>query len=228
MFTTVSGQKPATNFKPQSNQAVNPFARALAETEKHSPDSPLKDGNINPFSEALAKTGGGFADSSFNQFDPKYLEKQQKEAEEKARLEALRKKRHDEINPVDRTQLFDARRKQELKEIEKIRQELKLLAKDIVKFNKEVDITLMGEVPDAGMEGKYHKNFFQQLRALIMLLRQRVKSARTWATQLRQKAAKKKKRKGAAGIMIDGAAHEQTKSVYDMMHHERSNAYSGS
>ncbi len=227
MFTTVSGQKPATNSSPQSNQAVNPFARALAETEKHSPDSNSPHSAINPFSEALARTGGGYADSPVTQFDPKFIEKQKKEAEDTARLEALRKKRHDEINPVDRTQLFDARRKQELKEIEKIRQELKMLSHDIVKFNKEVDITLFGSVADAGQEGSYHKNFFQQLRAIILLLRQRVKSAQTWATQMQQKQAKKKRRKGSAGIMIDGASHEQTKSVYDMMHHERSNAYGG-
>ncbi len=228
MFTTVSGQKPAATVNPQGNQAVNPFARALAETEKHATDARPNQPASNPFSDALARTGGSFADTKFNQFDPKYLEKQQKEVEEKARLEALRKKRHDEINPVDRTQLFDARRKNELKEIEKIRHELKMLARDIVKFNKEVDITLFGQVADAGQEGTYHKNFYQQLRAVILMLRQSVKSAQTWATQLRQKQAKKKKRKGSAGIMIDGASHEQTKSVYDMMHHERSNAYGGS
>ncbi len=58
-----------------------------------------------------------------------------------------------------------------------------------------------------------------------MLLRKRVHSARTWATQMH---AKKRKKRGAGLMSLEGkGGHEKTKTIYDMMHHEVSNARSG-
>ncbi len=221
------GQKTNSSSSLKAHQAANPFARALAESEKLSQDS-FKDDfkDSNPFGQALARTGSSFPDAHSG-FDPYLIERQQKEAAEKAKLETLRKKRHDEVNPVDKTQIFDARRKKERQEIEQIRQELKFLNKDVAKLYKEIDITLMGAVSDPGLEGIGIRSYYHQLRAFILLLRQQVKSATSWATQIQSKNNKKARRKGAAGIAVEGRNHEQTKSVYDMMHHERSNAYSG-
>lgn len=205
---------------------VNPFARALAEAEKPRGAMPTDSSQqLNPFSEALARTGGKFADN--DQFDQqKWQEQQQRDLEKKQKKEALRKKLHDQVNPVDMKAVYDAREKEVKKEIEALRQELKMLVRDVAKFEKEVELAVMAEVAEPGLTGKYYLNFFRNLRSFIILLRQKIKSARTWSSQFQAKQKKKKKR-GSAGLRIDGAAHEQTKTVFDMMHHERSTVYSG-
>ncbi len=208
--------------KNASVASQNPFARALAEAEKQaSENNGQTKGNLEPGFPSLDNFGnlGQFGGNQLNQ-EQLLLEQQ-----EKAKKERLRRHLHEQINPVDTTKVFDARQKQVKEEIDKLRIELKALSMEVAAFHKEIEITLMTEVgSQPGMEGKYYLNFFQQLRAFIMLLRQKIRSARTWASTAGQK---KKKKMVAAGIMIDGSAHEQTKSVYDMMHHERSNAYGG-
>lgn len=206
--------------------ATNPLAQALAETEREKRYSSQPHSNTNPFSEALARTGsnpGAFTDLYQN--SP--LLNQQQEQQEliaQQKKEALRKKLHDRVNPVDTTDVFSAREKQVRQEIEQIRQELKLLAKDFQKFYKNVDLTLASQQIAPGIEGKYYLNFFHQLKSFIMLLRQKLNSANTWATQLQAKGKKKQQKQG---LMIGGAGHEKTSTIQDMMHHERSSQYSG-
>jgi hypothetical protein len=210
-----------------TRSAVNPFARALAETEQSAYNKPQdpQGGVQSPFSEALTKTGGNFSDLS-NNVSPDFLQHQQDEMLKQKQREALRKKLHDQVNPVDSTALFDAREREVKKQIDSLRQELKLLARDVTKFEKEVELTLMTEVVDPGQQGVYFINFFHQLRSLIMLLRQKVKSASTW---LKASKGKQKKKKGAQpGMVIGGLDHEKTSTVQDMMHHERSSSYGGS
>ncbi len=203
---------------------VNPFAQALADSEREksfagsTPPSPH-----NPFSEALSKTGGSFSDFGSNQMD---MADQQRLMEEQRKKEMLHKKLHDQVNPVDTRDIFNARERQTKQEIEQIRKELSMLSREVVAFHKEVEITLMTQTVDPGTEGIGYKNFFHQLRALIMLLRQKIHSAHTWATQLNGKKAKKKSKSGP-GLNIAGEAHEKTSTVQDMMHHERSSQYSG-
>lgn len=189
---------------------INPFARALAETEKNSSNSSIKNNDQGDLNNPFGTT-----------YDAKKIQAEQQK--ERRKLE-LRRRLHEQVNPVDSTKLFDARHKQVKEEIEKLKAELKALAVDVVKFNKEIELTLMTEIGDPGQEGKYYISFFQKLRAFIMLLRQRIKSARTWASQFK---SKKKKRKVSAGVVIEGSGAEKTGSVYDMMHHERSNAFGG-
>ncbi len=214
-----------TTGKSSSVASQNPFARALAEAEKLASQNNGQSGS---------KSEPGFPGfpsmdglNSLNQFGGSQFDQEAliAEQQEKAKKERLRRQLHDQINPVDSTRIFDARQKQVKEEIDKLRHELKALSQEVSAFHKEIELTLMTEVGShPGMDGKYYLNFFQQLRAFIMLLRQKIKSARTWASAAGQK---KKKKMVGAGIVIDGAAHEQTKSVYDMMHHERSNAYGG-
>ncbi len=206
----------------------NPFARALAETEKSAYDSPdsTKLTDKNPFSDALAKAGG-----SFNPWDAQgqnpmaWQEQQRQQMIEQQKREMLRKKLHDQINPVEQRDVFSAREKQVKQEIEKLRADLKLLVREVSSFHKEVELTLMTETVNPGQEGKYYLNFFQQLRALIALLRQKVRSARTWATQI---SAKNKKKKQKGPLSFEGKkGHSETSTIYEMMHHEVSNARSG-
>jgi hypothetical protein len=203
---------------------VNPFAQALAdsEREKSFPSNGIANPS-NPFSEALSKTGGSFSDFGSPQMD---MAEQQRLMEEQRKKEMLHKKLHDQVNPVDTTDIFNAREQRTKQEIEQIRKELRLLSQEINAFHKEIEITLMTETVSPGQEGTGYKSFFQQLRAFIILLRQKIGNARTWATQLNGKKAKKKSKSGP-GLNIAGAGHEKTSTIQDMMHHERSSQYSG-
>lgn len=212
----------ASPAKPKKG-AVNPFARALAETEQSTYSQQTQPDNKSPFSDALARTGGQFGDLS-NNVSPDFLKQQQEQLKKEQQREALRKKLHDQVNPVDTTALFDAREREVKKQIDQLRHELKLLVKDVAKFEKEVEVTLMTEVASPGQTGTYFINFFHQLRSFIMLLRQKVKSASTW---LKTSNSKKKKKGKQPGLQIGGLSHEKTSTVQDMMHHERSSTYGG-
>lgn len=207
-----------TSSKSQSKAAANPFARALAETERHAYSDNKPNQKLNPLSEAMAKTGGGFDDDQNTQ---QLLEEQRKDIEQKREQEQLRKKLHDQVSPVDQIDIFNAQEKIVKQEIKQLRQDLIDLAKDLSSF--EVDTTLMTEVVDPGQGGEYYISFFQKLREYILLIRQRIQSARTWARQMHLKAKKRKARK-RGGLDFSG---NEAKSVHDTMHHERSNAYSG-
>lgn len=225
--------------KPQPQQAaVNPFARALAETE-HSLNTPQPTNPSNPFSEALARTGGRMDDSfgqggadatagAPNQPSEDELKRQQEEMERQRKKDALRKKLHDQVNPIDMKDVFDSREKRVKEELEKTRQELKALAQEIAGLRMDLDIEVNKRVVEPGQEGTYYVSFFQQLRAFIILLKKRVQSARTWMQQASAKKAKKKQ-KGSKkpGMEFSGQSHEQGKTAFDMMHHERSSSYSG-
>jgi hypothetical protein len=222
-----------SNQNKAQTPAVNPFAKALAEMENHAYGPQTNQNNnseSNILSNALAKTGnsafnnqldsvntpGNFQNNSiFEQ------QRQQQELKEKQKKEALRKKLHDQVNPIDQIKVYEAQELKVKKEIEEIRDQLKLLILDVKKFHKEVEVTLMTEIAEPGREGKYYVSFFQQLRSLIMLMRQRVQSARTWAQQSQSYNKKKKKKKGPGAMF--GA--QETKAVHDMMHHERSTAF---
>jgi LPS O-antigen subunit length determinant protein (WzzB/FepE family) len=231
---------PFAQKKPVKNQhqpaASNNFARALAEKE-HSLNTPKPQNPGNPFSEALARTGGRLDDGSSlsnsdqnrDQLSQDELQRQQEEMERQQKKEALKKKRHAEINPVDMKDVYDAKKRKEKEDVRKIREELKALSKDIEKFEKEVAVATFQDIIDPGMEGTYHRNFLHQLRMFIMLLRKKVQSARTWMQQANAKKAKKKKKGGKKpGMEMGGSKHEQGKTVFDTMHHERASSYGGS
>lgn len=200
---------------------TNPFARALAETEKSSIEDRAPDKST--FSEFSNDGGDTLVNNSVTQ---SWAEQQRLEAEKQAKKEALRKKLHDQVNPVDNQDIFNAREKQVKQEIEQIRHELKLLMRELAGFHKEIDVSLMSNITEPGTSGKYYLNFFKKLRAWIMLLRQKVHSAKTWATQANNKKSKMKKRGGA--LVFEGkSGHEKTKTIFDMMHNEVANARSG-
>ncbi len=195
------------NSSTPSPQGINPFARALAEAR----------GAQGQSTDTVTNNSG------MDNLDPA---EQQRKLEETQKRERLRQQLHKQVNPVEARDVFNARESQVKKEIDNIRHELKLLSQEVAAFSQEIDMTLMSNVVSPGQEGKYYLSFFQQLRAFIMLLRQKIHSARTWATTMHGKKSKKK-RKGA-GLEISGQQYEQTATVFDRMHHERSTVYSGS
>lgn len=208
---------------------VNPFARALQESEKsdlNQPKNALPNNSL--FSQALARSQSGGSSKDFANTAPDW-EKQQAEMLNKQKKEAARKKLHDQINPLDMVDVFNAQEERVKKEIDQVRYELKALASEVAHFHKDIDITLHQEVVNPGQEGIYYLNFFQQLRQFIVMLKQKIHSARTWARQMHAKNTKKKQRKNkfGAGIDVVGNVHEQGKSVHDMMHHENNMVYGG-
>lgn len=207
-----------TSQRNSNQNQQNSFARALAEAEKRSAGQKPQAENDSP-------------DSNFSQVDQKagasqksqqeLTAKQQQEQQEKLKKQQMREKLHRMVNPVEQNEIYSAKETQRKKEIEEIRKELKKLAAEIAKFYQEVDITLTQSVASPGTEGTYHQNFFEKLKHFIILLRQKVKSARTWARQMK---AKKKKKGPRIGLDFGG---NEAKATFDMLHHERSNAYSG-
>ena len=213
-------KKPAAN-----NSGVNPFAKALVEAGSSSDQRKADSKNESQlFSEALAKTGGSVGETKNNKSDKDSISRQQQEElKTQQEREVLRKKLHDKVNPVDNHEIFAARKEKELKEIDSLRKEVALLISDIGSMQKEAEVTLMTQIADPGEDGVYFKNFFFNLKNFIMLLRQKVKSARTWAKHTNSRKKKMAKRRG--GGMVTNT--QETKFVQDTMHHEKSTAYSG-
>ena len=224
-MSTYQTKTPNQGTSPKQNTGL---AKALFEQEQARQQAQMGgDSNlgIDPFTQALARSGGqsDWAD----QLDPSLTNPNyKKDLEKQKRLEKMRARLHEQINPVSEHQVFAAREKQVKEEIDKLRIELQGLAQDVAAFDKEVELTLMTQVSHP-KEGKYYIAFFQKLRAFIMLLRQKIKSAKTWATAINGKKSKKRYHAGA-GIVMASSGYEQTKDVFDTMHHERSMTYGGS
>lgn len=201
---------PATQHQ---NTSINPFARALQEARGGQSEDFLEN-------QQNSDRANDFGTDPF-QSSPEDQRKNQLEQMRRARL---RDQLHRQINPVEAHDVFNAREQQVKKEIDSIRYELKMLVQEVVAFEKEVDLTLQTNVAQPGQDGAYYISFFQQLRAFIMLLRQKVSSARTWATTWN---SRKRKMGSAPGMQISGKSYEQTATVFDQMHHERATAYAG-
>lgn len=212
-------QKKPVNNSYQTN--TNPFARALAETEQSAFDTPAKyDQSL--FSDAMARAGGPVGPMGDSVPNADFSKYQQEEKERIRKKELLKRKLHDRINNTNQELLFNSREKRVLEELEKTRKEIDLLSKDIAKLNSDVSIAAFQEIVNPGQDGRYYVSFFQQLRAFIMFLRQKVKSAATWATQLGAKAKKKQSMNANAQ-----KGHARTKTIFDTMHHEVATARSG-
>ncbi len=222
----------------------NPFAAALGATGGQK--------SSRSFTEALGRTSGGAGFSSAqkqnpflenNQFPsldqfggtngPKQnfnagpnsefsnFQKQQEDLQ-KQEYERKRLELHKKVNPVDAKELFNAREEATRKKIDNIRKELKNLAQEIKKFHKEIDITLMGRVTNTGFEGIGDENFFDRLRAFIILLTQKVRSARTWAKQQNSKKKKMAKRaKGLGKQMAETSGFEHRANMEQFFNSER-------
>lgn len=225
MNSFTSGQNSSQKHSPSTQQ--NPFARALAEVEKkgQTENSLTNDQNKNQLtsnnSGSLfnADQYSPFGEQSLNPLNftnsSEFKARQEKELKRKQLRERLQRM----VNPVEQADVFDAREEQTKKRINEIRIELKGLAADIAAFYKEVDISLTQEVSSPGISGAYHDNFFAKLKEFIIMLRQKVSSARTWA---RQAQAKNRKKVNRFGLDFN---NNEAKAVHDVFHHERSSSY---
>lgn len=220
-----SSHKPAHS----NAAALNPFARAMAEARGGQMDDSVLNSQPAGQHQSLpfGNGSGALSENDWGNMNPGSfdMEEMQRREAEKAKRERLRQQLHRQVNPVEARDVFNSRQQQVKKEIEQIRQELKLLGREILAFNKEIDLTLSTNVAEPGDQGKYYLVFFQKLREFIVLLRHKVQSARTWSTAMN---SKKRRKKGAIGLEMKGQQHEQTATLFDQMHHERSTAYSGS
>jgi len=204
-----------TTSKKQSSQqqsnSANAFARALVESEKapgNAPRPQQQGSELNPLAQALSQTGGSFQGKD-NQVD---LEKQQADLLKKQQKEALRQKLHDQVNPVETHDVFKAQAQKNLQELKVVREELKMLVVDLNDLDKEVDLALTREVVDPGADATGFFNFFHKLREWIMLMREQVHSARTWAKQM---SGKGKRGRGSA------FSFKKSKNVHASMNSER-------
>ncbi len=198
-------------IKSGAQKAVNPFASSLLEKEQKNinsaPAQISKDQDFNPFANALLNSPGAKSDAD----NQELLRKQQEEALLAQKKEALRKKLHDKINPVNTYELFSASEAKSKQELNQVRQELELLILDIKGLNQDIEMAVSQEVVSPGLDGgSYYKNFFHQLRQLIMLMRAKVGSARSWAQQMQAKGKKKR-----------GLNYKKTKGVQDSINSER-------
>jgi len=196
--------------KSVSQKPINPFAGSLLENEqKNTSATQLKKNEeiSNPFANALKNS-----QNNDNYFDnPDNFHKQQEEALLKQKKEALRKKLHDKVNPVNAYELFSAKEEKSKEELNQVRKELELLIADIKGFNQDIEMVVAQDVVTPGIDGgTYYQNFFFQLRQFIMLLRQKVSSARSWAQQMQVKSQKKY-----------GLNYKKTKDVHAGMNNER-------
>lgn len=201
-----NSQNKASTQKPTGN-----FAGSLVENEQKNGQFPglnLKNtDSINPFANALlsnSQQNGGFSSEDD-------LLRQQEEWLLKQKKEALRRKLHEQINPVNTYDIFSAKEAKSKEELNQVRKELELLIADIKGLNQDIEIAVAQEVVTPGIDGgSYYHNFFFQLRQLIMLLRQKVGSARSWAQQMQVKGKKKY-----------GLNYKKTKDVQASMNNER-------
>lgn len=196
--------------KSVSQKPINPFAGSLLENEQKNASLPSNNHSkqtTNPFANALLNS----SDTNYNTSSPEQLHKQQEEALLQQRKEALRKKLHDRVNPVNTYELFSAKEEQSKEELNQVRKELELLIADIKGLNQDIEIVVAQDVVLPGLDGgSYYQNFFFQLRQFIMLLRQKVNSARSWAQQMQAKGKKKY-----------GLNYKKTKDVHSGMNNER-------
>lgn len=206
-----------TSFGQGNNQAksvsqkpVNPFAGSLLENEQKNNGflsaQPEEKTKSNPFAEALRNNS-----TQSNLETQKSARKQQEELLLAQRKEALRKKLHDKVNPVNTYELFSAKEEKSKEELNQVRKELSLLIADVEGLSQDIEMAVAQDIVMPGLDGgTYYQNFFHQLRQLIMLLRQKVGSARSWAQQMQAKGKKKK-----------GLNYKSTKGVQSSMNNER-------
>lgn len=198
--------------KSASQKPINPFAGSLLENEQKIAGSASSlqadsDKVLNPFANALLNNadGNGGADT------PESLQKRQAEALLAQKKDALRKKLHDKVNPTNTHELYSAQEERSKEELNQVRRELELLIADVKDLDKEISMAVSQDVVTPGLDGgTYYRNFFHQLRQLIMLLRQKVGSARSWASQMQVKGKKK-----------HGLNYKTTKGVQSSINNER-------
>jgi predicted RNase H-like nuclease (RuvC/YqgF family) len=141
--------------KSLSRDLVGGVAKTAANTVFGRPSSSITSGEITP---------GQPLD-----FDRLQKEQQEKiRQQEKRRFQTLRRQEH---------LVFSAKKEQVKKEIKQLQQELQKLAKEMANVAKEVQVATMQQVVEPG---EYHVSFFEHLKSLVKVLRQKLHDSANW------------------------------------------------
>ena len=180
-------------------------------------------GTTNPFAEALRGARGGDAnqEAGFHSSQDSQKNTTERINAERLRLEKQRQSLHREINPIELHNVFNGREKQVEQKIESIRLEVQQLVRQAPAAQPQAEKTVFTPVKKPGLDGRYWIIFFQNLRTWM---KDKADRTTSWDTTIQAKRSKQ----SAPGMEIKGKSHEQTKTVFDRMHHEQSTAYSGS
>ena len=171
--------KANSNSKPVAPKVAN-FLESLKNNQAARPGNPFESPfGANPFTE-------------FNR---------QKEVE-KVRIAQFHQARQKEWE-----QVYSAKDKQIAQKIEEIRNELKALAKQIVKYDQNITQAIATQVVTPGA---YHLTFFEHIREVIALIRKNVSEANSWLSVFKKRGAQKggafwanTKKGGTAYMMSD-------------------------
>lgn len=163
--------------------------------------------NANSFVEALKNIGGGTAKSlgqdvlagtakdfmgtfiggnqaprsEFNPSGrPDWL--MQQEFEQRAKKEAERQRRHQEI--INAEPLYDRRAEEVKQQIKALQEELRMLAADLAAAGTGIQKAIEEEVVNPGA---YHLSFFEALRKFIANLRKQVAESSNWLDESNQR-----------------------------------------
>lgn len=143
-----------------SNSKIQNFLEALRASQSGGPTSnPQESQRSNPFTEFSAK----------------------KEAE-KRRAEQFFQARQQEWNKV-----FSAKERQKEQRIEEIREQLKALAKQVKRLDKNLIKAVASPIVEAGA---YHETYIEHIRSMIRLFSLKVNSANTWLEMYNSRSAK--------------------------------------
>jgi hypothetical protein len=108
------------------------------------------------------------------------------EARGESKAQAQFNRRMAEVHEEER-RFLQQRETQNKQQILSIQQEIKLMARTVGEFNREVEIATTRAVVNPGV---YHKNFFEHLRVFIATMRQRVESSKHWLATSNSRAKK--------------------------------------
>lgn len=152
--------KANTSSKPTLPK-VNNFLESLKNNQAGGPRNPFESSfGANPFAE-------------FNR---------QKEVE-KMRVAQFHQARQKEWE-----QVYSAKDKQIAQKIEEVRNELKALAKQIVKYDQNITQAVQSQVVNPGT---YHLTFFEHIREVIALIRKNVSEANSWLSVFKKRSSQK-------------------------------------
>jgi len=176
-----------SSFKPKSSSQTSPKIQNFLESLR----------NNSSVSNQESPFGNPFAE--FNQ---------QKEIE-KARIAQFHNARNKEWESV-----YNAKNKQIERQIEQIREELKSLAKEIVKYDQNIKQAIQTQVVNPGV---YHVTFFEHIRQIISLIRKNVSDANNWLAVYNKRSKSKgtfwKNAKTGGSAYLFSSEHSVTRSI---------------
>lgn len=162
---------------------------------------------IQNFLESLRNNSGNSGQES--PFGNPFAEFNQQKEIEKARIAQFQNARNKEWESV-----YSAKDKQIEKQIEQIRDELKALAKEIVKYDQNIKQAIQGPITNPGV---YHINFFEHIRQIISLLRKNVSEANSWLTVFNKRSKSQgtfwNKAKSGGSAYLFSSEHSISRSI---------------